>query len=140
MLFSHLSLRVQIGVFPSMFPTKYLYAPLLSPIRAISPTHLILLYFTMRRCTIHEADLCAVSSTTLLPCASWSLIVFSILFSNTLTLCSSLSVRNQVSHPYETTGRVLILYILILTVLESKREAIFTSSSVTLFYDCKLYF
>jgi hypothetical protein len=27
------------------------------------------------------------------------------LFSNTLSLCSSLSVRDQVSHPYKTTDR-----------------------------------
>jgi polysaccharide pyruvyl transferase WcaK-like protein len=27
------------------------------------------------------------------------------LFSNTLSLCSSLSVRDQVSHPYKTTGK-----------------------------------
>jgi hypothetical protein len=27
-------------------------------------------------------------------------------FSNTLCLCSSLNVRDQVSHPYKTTGRI----------------------------------
>jgi hypothetical protein len=30
------------------------------------------------------------------------------LFSNTLSLCSSLSVRDQISHPYETTGRITV--------------------------------
>jgi phosphate starvation-inducible membrane PsiE len=39
------------------------------------------------------------------------------LFSNTLSLCSSLSVRDQVSHPYKTTGRIMILYILTFTFL-----------------------
>jgi hypothetical protein len=34
------------------------------------------------------------------------------LFSNTLSLCYSLNVRNQVSHPYKTTGRIMVLYIL----------------------------
>jgi hypothetical protein len=33
-------------------------------------------------------------------------------FSNTLSLCSSLSLRDQVSHPYKTTGRIMVLYIL----------------------------
>jgi hypothetical protein len=32
------------------------------------------------------------------------------LFSNTLSLCSSLTVRDQVSHPYKTTGRIAVIY------------------------------
>ena len=39
--------------------------------------------------------------------------LLSTLFSNTLNLCSSISVRDQVSHPYKTTGRIIVLYILI---------------------------
>jgi hypothetical protein len=35
------------------------------------------------------------------------------LFSNTLSLCSSLSVTDQVSHPYKTTGRIMVLCILV---------------------------
>jgi hypothetical protein len=31
------------------------------------------------------------------------------LFSNILSLCSSLIVRDQVSHPYKTTGRIMVL-------------------------------
>jgi polysaccharide pyruvyl transferase WcaK-like protein len=33
------------------------------------------------------------------------------LFSNTLSLCSSLSVRDQISHAYKTTGRIMVLYV-----------------------------
>jgi hypothetical protein len=36
----------------------------------------------------------------------------STLFSNTLSLCSALNVRDQVPHPYKTTFRIMILYIL----------------------------
>jgi hypothetical protein len=43
------------------------------------------------------------------------------LFSNTLSLCSSLSVRDQVSHPYKT-GRIMVLYILTFTFLDSRRD------------------
>jgi hypothetical protein len=29
----------------------------------------------------------------------------------TLSLCSSLKVRDQVSHPYSTTGKMTVLYV-----------------------------
>jgi hypothetical protein len=35
------------------------------------------------------------------------------LFSNTLRLCSFLNIRDKVSHPYKTTDKVIVLYILI---------------------------
>jgi hypothetical protein len=37
-------------------------------------------------------------------------ILLSTLFSNTLSLCSSLNVRDQVSHPYRTIGKIIVLY------------------------------
>jgi len=44
------------------------------------------------------------------------------LFSNTLSLHPSLSVSDQVSHPYITTGKIVILYILIFNFLEIKQK------------------
>jgi len=44
------------------------------------------------------------------------------LFSNTLTLCLSLSVRDQVSHQYKTTAKTMIMYILIFKCIQSGRE------------------
>jgi hypothetical protein len=49
-------------------------------------------------------------------------ILLSTLFSNTINLCSFLYVRDQVSHPYKTSSRIMVLYILTFTFLESRQE------------------
>ena len=70
----------------------------------------------MVRTTDHKAPRCVVLLTPVLG----HNIFFSTLFSNTLSLSSSLNVRAQVSHPHKTTGKIIVLYILICIFLVSK--------------------
>jgi small basic protein len=44
------------------------------------------------------------------------------LFSNILSVCSSLDIRDQVSHPYRTAGKIIVLCIQIFKFLDSRRE------------------
>jgi hypothetical protein len=49
-------------------------------------------------------------------------ILLNTLFSKTLSLCSSLKVRDQVAHPYSETGKITVLYILIFRFFDMRRE------------------
>jgi hypothetical protein len=44
------------------------------------------------------------------------------LFFSTLNLCPFLSVRDQVSHPYKTGGRIMVFYVLIFKFLRRRGE------------------
>jgi hypothetical protein len=67
-----------------------------------------------------SSSLCSFS----LPSLFGPNILLSTLFSNTLSLCSSLTVRDHVPRPYKTTGKVTVLYILTFTffVADEKTE------------------
>jgi len=44
-------------------------------------------------------------------------ILLNTMFSNTLSFLSSGNVNDQVSHPYKTTGKIIVLYILIIIII-----------------------
>jgi len=47
-------------------------------------------------------------------------ILLNTLFSNTLSLRSSLNVSDQVSHPYKTTGIIVIIIIIIIIIWQKQ--------------------
>jgi len=49
-------------------------------------------------------------------------ILLNTMFSNTLNFLSSRNINDQTSHPYKTTGKIIILYILIFKFMDSNLE------------------
>ena len=120
----HLRLDLQSGLLPLGIPTKTLYTPLLYHTRATCPAHLIILDFITRLIFgEHYRSLSSPSRIFLHYPVTSSLIAPNIppntLFSNTLSLRSSLNVSDQVSHPYKITGKTVVLYILMFKFLDS---------------------
>jgi hypothetical protein len=114
---SHPHQRLLTGFFPSGFSTKTLYAVLSHVCNMLCPLH--------RPWFDHSSNIwwgVQVMKLFIImqfspPSYTSSLlglnVLLSNLFSSTLSLCSSLNVRDQVSHPYKTTGEVIVLHILI---------------------------
>jgi len=109
--------------FPPVSPPRP-YTPPSSPIRATCPAHLILLDFITRTILVEDYKSFSSSLCNLLhsPVTSSLLgpnILLNTIFSNTLSFLSSRNVNDQVSHPYKTTGNIVILYIWIFKFLDS---------------------
>jgi hypothetical protein len=125
-LSSHLCLCLTSGLLSQFSPPKPCIH-FLSPIHGTWPAHLILLdlinwiiFGEKYRSLI--PSLCSfvhysVTSSLLGPNS-----LLNILLSNTLSRCSSLNVSNKVSHPYKSTDKIIVLYILIFIFLDSNLQ------------------
>ena len=102
----YLSLGLPNGLFPSGFPTNTLCTSLSSPIHATCPAHLICLDFTTltilgKEYRSFSSLLCSFLHSPVTSSLLGPNILLNTLFSNTLSLRSSLNVSDQVSHPYK---------------------------------------
>ena len=122
----HPRLGLPSGLIPSGFPNKTLYKPLLTPMCATCPAHLILLDFITRTIFCGQyrslsSSLCSFLYSSVTSSLLPPNILLKIPLSNTLSLRSSLNVGDQVTHPYKT-GKVIVRCIFIFKFLDSKLE------------------
>jgi hypothetical protein len=83
---------------------------------------LIILIILGEEYKLRSSLLCSFLHSAVTSCFFGPNILLSTLFSNTLSLCSSLNVRDQFSHPYRTTGKSIVLYILIFRFFDCRLE------------------
>jgi hypothetical protein len=112
----HLHLGLPSGLFSSDFPsTSYIQSSLL-------PANLILLDLITRRAQVMMPLIMQFSPASYYFIPLGSRYSSQHLSSNTLSLCPSFNVRDEISHPYKTTAKMIVLHILLFTFLDSRRE------------------
>ena len=112
--------------FPLVSPQKP-YTPLSSPIRATCSAHLIILDFTIRTILGEDykpfsSSLCDLLHSPVTSSLLGPNILLNAIFSNNLSFLSSHNVNDQFSHPYKTTGKIIVLYILSFKFFDSNLE------------------
>ena len=106
-----ISSHPRLGLPSGLFPHQY---TVLSPIRATCPAHPFILDMFTRIILVEDYrslsfSLCSFIHSPVTSFLLGSNILLSTLFSNTLSLRSTLNVSDQVSQPYKTTGKIILL-------------------------------
>lgn len=124
-LSSYLCLDIFSGLFPHGYPIKILYAFLFSPKCATRIPNLILVYsitvnIILRATKVMKLPLCSFLQLPTISFISGS--KYSLKLCSQIPSVYSLYVRDVVSHPYKTTGKIVALHLVIFMFFESRRE------------------
>jgi hypothetical protein len=79
----------------------------------LRPPHRSRLYhskYIWRRVQTRRSSLCSLLHPSVTSSIFDPNILLSAMFSNTFSLCSSLNIRDQISHPCRTTFKIILLY------------------------------
>jgi hypothetical protein len=114
LLASYICLGLLSGLFPSGFLTKILYTFLISPMHTTCLAQLILLDLIIvtifgKIYKLWSSSLCSFLQPPTTSSLLGPNVFLSTLFSNARNLCSYLSEKDHVSHPYKTRGKIKIL-------------------------------
>jgi hypothetical protein len=90
--------------------------------RATYPYHLISRFLIVLIIFGKEYNLCSFLQPPVISFLFGQNILVNTLFSNTISLFCSCNIRNEVLHPYRTTGKIIVSYIPVFTLLDSRRE------------------
>ena len=123
---THLRLVLPSGLFPSGFPTKSLYTPSPHPYaphaQPITFSSILYPHNIEWEYKSFSSSLCSLLHSPVSSSLLGSNILVNTILSNTLSFLSYLNITYQVSHRYKTTGKTIVLYILMFKLLDSNLE------------------
>jgi hypothetical protein len=104
-----------VSFIPAFPPKPYMHSACPHASYRPRPAHtldMIILIIHREECKLWSSSLCSFLQPPITSPLFSPNIILSTLFSNTLSLCSSLNVRDQVLHPHKSANKIIVLYIL----------------------------